>query len=150
MTRYKCEFKESHVPTCGQFLYRFEDCTEGRVFTLDREPDSLRRIDSTYGTIRMIKCIIMKETPKGWWVVREDETHTDYNWRWVAMGKGKRYAYPNLEDAWESYGKRKRKHCAILERQLKLVKDRLKAYEAGMPEECYAAESKELELPEED
>jgi len=133
VTRYKCEFKEIHVPTCGQFLYRFEDCTEGTKHMIGLEPDGEYRTAWERGGILMVKCIIVKETPAGWWVVREDETYNGKR-RWVSMGNGKRYAYPNPEDAWESYGKRKRKHCAILERQLKLVKDRLKAYEAGMPE----------------
>lgn len=88
-----------------QLLYRYRDvCDEsGAMFLIEDE------------------YAVLKETPCGWWVQRNDggflspeliahrlAHKRDYGVRFVLSGQGKRYAYPCKAAALRSYLKRKR------------------------------------------
>jgi len=60
---------------------------------------------------------IDRETPKGYWI--ENET------KWVSSNGKRRWAYPTIEEAWESFVARKTRQVMILQRQLSYAEDLL-------------------------
>jgi hypothetical protein len=73
---------------------------------------------------------VYKETPNGWWI-------NDYGKkRWVSKTSRKKFAYPTIEQAKESFKYRKERQMKILDSQIK--KARL-ALLAPLPNEYIAS-----------
>ena len=78
--------------------------------------------------IREITFNLIKETPKGYWIVEnclhlvaiEELTH------WVSKTAKKRYAYPTKKEAMENLKARKERQITILEKQLARAKETLR------------------------
>jgi hypothetical protein len=71
--------------------------------------------------------VVIKHTPKGCWV---KSTRYEYGKKhFILDGKGKRFAYKDLEDAKYSFIRRKKQHIFKLECQLVLAKAALKGVE---------------------
>lgn len=130
-------FEEVEVgePTTGQFLYRFEDTMEpgsffGRINPeMDSEPFFLEVANVG---VALRRCFIEKETPKGWWVRKVMfDNYTKDDKHFVLKKARKRYAYPTIPEAMESYRRRKEKQIRILARQLAQTKRRLKIIEGA-------------------
>ena len=123
------------IPEDAEFLWRFEDRDSSTVTCLGREIDD-DRVITRHGDVALVKCLITKETPKGYWVSPtwgEDfifmETH------FVLKDGKKRYAYPTIAEAWESYRQWKLKQIKIISDQLRLAQERLNVHESKPAEE---------------
>jgi hypothetical protein len=116
------------VPADAEYLYRFEDTTlPTAIGRITPEGDS-KPILYSKGGVHLYKCLIEKTTPQGYWVTMISGSFRIGDKKWVANYGRKRYAYPTIHEAWESYLYRKRKHLRLLECQIQLVRDRLEAH----------------------
>ena len=68
---------------------------------------------------------VAKRTEKGCWIYLWDDAPQKGGWRFILDGKGRRFAYNNIEDAMDSFRIRKRKQIAHCERSIGLAKDGL-------------------------
>lgn len=63
-------------------------------------------------TLKLRVFNVIRETPRGWWILDSEDLSAKQ--KWVGQpdpdGAGKRYAYPRLDHAWQSYKIRKWKH----------------------------------------
>ena len=66
----------------------------------------------------------IRETPKGYWIVKSDHTQT-----WVSKESNRRFCYPTKAEAWDSYVARKNSHYRHLSRKMADLEDRLKLIE---------------------
>jgi hypothetical protein len=88
----KAEKSFERLKSTAAVYHRFEDCG---------------------GNINYVKCYEIKTTAKGVWVKRSswDRPH------WFNQESRKRYAYERIEDAWESFTRRKAKQHIYLSRE---------------------------------
>jgi hypothetical protein len=76
-------------------------------------------------TLSIVEFILVKETPKGHWIQRIYETGFNGEIRWISKTSRKRYAYPTLEEALNSFIIRKKAQVNILKEQLTNAKKAL-------------------------
>lgn len=76
--------------------------------------------DTDPPTVHVTTYNVLRETPRGWWI-EEWEGAGDRYKRFVLKGKGKRYAYPDKEDAWQSFVRRKTRQHLIVRSRLQDV-----------------------------
>jgi hypothetical protein len=67
-------------------------------------------------TLRVQVFVAVKRTPRGAWIVPAGGWHTKQ--KFVLDGAGKRFAYPTIEAAKESFIARKTRQIALLEQNL--------------------------------
>ena len=67
---------------------------------------------------------LLKETPKGYWIVPEWDDSA-YHKKWVSNSSKKRFAYPSEEDAMKNFIARKKRQIEILKYKLKDARDAL-------------------------
>lgn len=91
----------------GQEMYRYE-----------REPFEP-------GTPRLIKCRIVRFTPRGFWVQPQNQWMRE---RFVLTGARKQYAHETKQAALDAYGRRLRKQAIIVEAQLERVRGAYSEY----------------------
>ena len=96
----------------GQKFYRFADC-----------PWSDQHVASEH------IWYAVRETPKGYWLTDEYAIQEKF----VLKDGKKRFAYPNRDQAFTAYIKRKEKQVSILTAQLYKAKQRLEATAKGIP-----------------
>jgi hypothetical protein len=103
---------KEHPFRVGQVLYRYED-----VVVVEARADDDSRFIYALGGYVKVRCVegrVNRLTPKG--------AHVTFAWhfddRWIATSGRKRYAYPTMAEAWDSYRARKRCQCDHLKRQL--------------------------------
>lgn len=128
-----------------KFLYRFEEYTDPGTCSVD-EWDRVYTVTPSKDKLRLRKIGIIKETEKGYWIdmsdcrYRCDKSMTLENFigqayetpvMFVLKGKGKRFAYEQIEDAAESYRIRKDRHLSHLQRQIDRVNTALKLLDEG-------------------
>ena len=70
---------------------------------------------------------LLRETPCGYWVIEDCKGKLSNYFiekykRWVSKSSRKRYCYPTIEEAWESYEIRRSKRVWYLERDLGIAK----------------------------
>ena len=97
-----------------EYLYRFEDKEYGY---LDDEGYSASQI--TRIVVYLNRYRVIKKTPKGRWIQLYDFSDTK---KFVLDGKGKRFAYPTIELAKESFNMRKTKQIQRCERTIRRAK----------------------------
>lgn len=94
-----------------------------------------------YPSIELKEYVAYRETTCGHWIIPKTEAYwlldTPYakqphvqrilkkTRRWINKTTRKRFAYPTLEEAWESYKHRKRHHLAHVEAEHKALVTRL-------------------------
>lgn len=83
-------------------LYRYEFVDYGMRF-----PDT---------DLRLYTFSLVKETPKGYWIIQNDWFQPRK--RWVSKTAKKRYAYPTKQEALTSFIKRKQRYIKILEHKI--------------------------------
>lgn len=73
--------------------------------------------------ITLIVFDFVKETPKGYWIIRRGwGNYLGEFKKWIPKESKKRYAYPTKKEAMTNYTKRTKYRIALLERQLQFCK----------------------------
>ena len=106
-------------------------------------PVHYRYMDGSYddGVPIVVEFIVVDETPKGYWVV--DSFYANYpeffindKRRWVSKTSNKRYCYPTMDEAKQSFIIRKKWQIKHAERAISRAKLSLMYLEQGAPEPC--------------
>lgn len=88
----------------------------------------------TYVQLLLRKFTVLRETPKGHWVIESynpycPEMNELYK-KWVSKTSIKRFCYPTTEQAFIAFHKRKERQLSILQSKIKIVKIAIKLTEA--------------------
>lgn len=67
--------------------------------------------------VELRKFVLVKETPKGYWICPKWDHRQEYK-QWVSSGGKNRKAYPTKEEALLNYQRRKERQINILEARL--------------------------------
>lgn len=80
-------------------------------------------LNSTQVYLHLEEYEVIRETPKGYWIVPYVgwQAGDRAKLRFVLKGSGKRYAYPDDESAWKSFQRRKQSQLQHLRNQLQHV-----------------------------
>lgn len=76
-------------------------------------------------TITLTTFELVKETPKGYWIVSIGLKFYPQYKKWVSKTAKKRYAYPTKAEALHNFIKRNQRRLGILKRQIELCKSNL-------------------------
>lgn len=81
------------------------------------ECDKFYRYTNSSTVISLEVFYLISETPKGFWIAYEWDNSSEYK-RWIPKTSKKRFAYPTIKEALESFKARKLSQEKILTRQL--------------------------------
>jgi hypothetical protein len=116
----------------GQAMYRFRDAPTGAYYAGEGGPGFG---EDHPGNLEIIRddFKVVKITPKGAWVLPyhfgpfESFEDVKFSAKFILTGKGKRFCYPDMNDAWQSFVIRKQRRAMYLRRQLKYAELALSA-----------------------
>lgn len=122
------EITEFPVGNNSKFWFRFDSSATGYF-------DEFEYFHPTpHVDIRLSRFKELEETKCGVWIAKYEymQTYLDRKVpreekRFTLRKSKKKYAYPTIEEAWASFGLRKKRQCSILKSQLELAESSRKA-----------------------